>query len=83
MRYGKISSFHTYSAKIAAVFQAVFLLLFFFLPRPIYILFYLTATITIIDLAEEISLVLLLPQWKANVKGLYWIIKKKQASENR
>jgi cardiolipin synthase (CMP-forming) len=75
IRYRKISSFHTYTAKIAAVFQGVFLILFFFLAKTIYTLFYITAIITIIDLAEEIILVLVLPQWEANVKGLYWIRK--------
>jgi len=76
IRYGKISGFHTYLAKISAVFQAIFLLLFFFLPQPVYQLFYLTAIITIAELAEELMLILLLPRWQANVKGLYWVIKK-------
>jgi cardiolipin synthase len=76
IRYGKISSFHTYAAKIAAISQGIFLILFFFLPQPLFILFYLTAVITILDLAEEIILVIILPQWETNVKGLYWVIKK-------
>ena len=77
IRYGTISSFHTYAAKMAAILQGVFLLLLFFLPGPVYMLFYITAIVTIIDLLEEIILVLMLPQWEANVKGLYWVIKKK------
>lgn len=82
IRYRKISSFHTYTAKIAAVLQGCFLVLFFFLPGPVYSLFYLTAIITIIDLAEEIALVLVLPEWKNNVKGLYWALKKQPIPEN-
>src|SRR6185437_287766 len=81
IRYGKISSFHTYLAKIASVLQGAFLLLFFFLPEPVYTLFYLMAIFTILDLAEEIILVLILPQWNANVKGLYWAIKWKSLME--
>lgn len=77
IRYGKISGFHTYAAKVAAILQGVFLILFFFLPEPVYPLFYLTIIITAIDLAEEIVLVLLLPQWAANVKGLFWVLRKK------
>lgn len=77
IRYGTISSFHTYAAKMAAILQGVFFLLLFFLPGPGYMLFYITAIVTIIDLLEEIILVLMLPQWEANVKGLYWVIKKK------
>lgn len=77
-RYGKISGFHVYTAKVAAILQGAFILLFFFLPQPIYILFYFTAALTIIDLAEEIMLVILLPTWRANVKGLYWVLKSKR-----
>lgn len=73
IRYGKQSSFHTLLAKIAAVLQGIFLLLLFFLPEPSHILFYTMAAVTALDLVEEIILVLLLPRWQANVKGLYWI----------
>jgi CDP-diacylglycerol--glycerol-3-phosphate 3-phosphatidyltransferase len=74
-----MSNFHTYAAKMAAVLQGVFLLLLFFLDEPVYPLFYLAVAVTAIDLVEEIILVLLLPQWKANVKGLYWVMRKKQS----
>ncbi|MBZ5856330.1 CDP-alcohol phosphatidyltransferase family protein [Flavihumibacter profundi] len=77
IRYRKITSFHTYAAKFAAIFQGVFLILLFFLPRPLYNLFYLTVLITAFELIEEIIIVLLLPKWETNVKGLYWVIKKK------
>lgn len=77
IRYRKLTSFHTYIAKAAAVLQGVFLVLFFFLPEPLLIIFYLTAVVTIIDLIEEILLVLALPQWEANVKGLYRVLKTK------
>lgn len=76
VRYGRISSFHTYLAKGAAVFQGVFLVLIFFLPQwPLY-LFYIAAGLTILDLAEEIMLVILLPTWQTDVKGLYWVLRK-------
>ncbi|HTI10536.1 MAG TPA: CDP-alcohol phosphatidyltransferase family protein [Puia sp.] len=78
IRYRKMSSFHTYLAKLAAILQAVFLLLLFFLPGPVLPLFYLAAVATILDLVEEIVLVLLLRQWEANVKGLYWVLKKRR-----
>jgi cardiolipin synthase len=78
-RYKKMSSFHTYGAKIAAILQGIFLLLLFFLDEPVYILFYITVAVTAIELVEEIIIVLLLPQWEANVKGLYWVIRKRQS----
>jgi CDP-diacylglycerol--glycerol-3-phosphate 3-phosphatidyltransferase len=82
IRYGKMSSFHTYTAKLAALLQGCFLILFFFLPEPVYSLFYITVFITAIDLIEEIILVLLLPEWKTNVQGLYWVIKKERLTRS-
>jgi phosphatidylglycerophosphate synthase len=78
IRYDKISSFHTYMAKLAALLQGSFLILLFFLPQPVYVSFYVAFFATVIDLAEEIILVLLLPEWETNVKGLYWVLKKKK-----
>lgn len=77
VRYHRISSFHTYLAKIAAIAQALFFMVLFFLPQPSFIVFYVAVILTAIDLIEEIILVLILPKWEANVKGLYWVIKKK------
>jgi CDP-diacylglycerol--glycerol-3-phosphate 3-phosphatidyltransferase len=76
IRYRKITSFHTYLAKTAALVQGIFLLLMFFLTKPPYTVFYTAAMITLLDLTEEIILVLILPRWQADVKGLYWAIKK-------
>jgi phosphatidylglycerophosphate synthase len=74
-KYGKITLFHTYAAKLSAILQGTFLILLFFLPEPLYILFYLAAIVTTYDLIEEIILVFVLPEPKENVKGLYWVMK--------
>lgn len=76
-RYHKFTTFHTYFAKLAAFLQGTFFILFFLLNEPIYILFYMAVVVTAIELIEEIILVLLLPKWQANVKGLYWVLTKK------
>jgi phosphatidylglycerophosphate synthase len=75
VRYRKPSGFHTYTAKIAAVLQGIFLVALFFFPEPFYILFYAALIFTALDLVEEIVLVFLLPQWQADVKGLFWVIR--------
>lgn len=77
LRYRKISSFHTYGAKCAAILQGSFLILLFFLQEPVRTLFYMAAAATALDLIEEIVIVLLLPQWQSDVKGIYWILKNK------
>lgn len=77
-RYRKLTGFHTYLAKTAALLQGIFLLLSFFTHEPSVFLFYAAAIITMLQLMEEIILVHLLPQWQTNVKGLYWVLKNKQ-----
>lgn len=81
-QYGKLSSFHTYLAKIAAILQGVFFILMFFLPQPVSLLFYATALVTIADIIEEIILVIVLPKWQTDVKGVYWILKKRRTMKS-
>jgi CDP-diacylglycerol--glycerol-3-phosphate 3-phosphatidyltransferase len=76
-----MTTFHTCLAKSAAFMQGVFLILVFFTTEPVMLLFYAAAVITMLQLIEEIILVSLLTEWKANVKGLYWLIKKKKEGE--
>jgi CDP-diacylglycerol--glycerol-3-phosphate 3-phosphatidyltransferase len=83
LKYKKPTTFHTYTAKVAAVSQAAFLLTFFFMPYPVYWVFYLMVVLTSIDLLEEVILVVILPDYRTNVKGLYWIFTKRTAKKTR
>jgi phosphatidylglycerophosphate synthase len=74
IRYRKLSSFHSYLAKLATLFQGLFMIVLFLFGYPSYFLFYTAFGITILDLIEEIILVGMLPVWKANVKGIYWVL---------
>jgi hypothetical protein len=68
IRFKKIRSLHTYLAKIAAIEQSLFLLsVFFFEVIYYYPLFYASFGITAI---EETLIVLVLPKWRTNVKGI-------------
>jgi len=78
IKYRRITSFHTYLAKTAMILQGSFLILIFFFEEPPYLLFYAAAVMTGLDLIEEIILVFILPVWKANVKGIYWLLKSKE-----
>lgn len=82
IRFGKITSFHTVSAKAAAVVQAVFLAsMFIFGVIPW--LFIITIAISIIETVEEILLIFIIREWQYNLKGLYWILKKKPSSSTQ
>jgi phosphatidylglycerophosphate synthase len=83
VKYGKITSFHTYLAKLAAIFQGCFLVLLFLLPAPLYWLFYTAAILTIIDILEEIIVLIYLPVWESDVKGLYWALRKRNIKRNK
>lgn len=79
LKYKKPSNFHTYLAKTAALLQGVFLLSVFFFETIFYGLFYVATVITAFELIEEIILILLLPKWKNDVKGVYWVLRRKKA----
>ncbi len=74
IKYGRMTSFHTYLAKVAAILQAAFLLSSFFLEDILHPLFYTACLATALDLIEEIILVRVIPVWKTDVKGLYWVL---------
>lgn len=77
-KYGRFSSFHTRLAKLAALLQGSFLILFFFLPEPPTFLFYVAVVVTALDLLEEMILVVRIPVWKTDVKGLLWMDRNKR-----
>lgn len=76
-KYGKATAFHTYLAKLSAVFQSLFILwaLFF---NPEYVLFYTMIIIGLVETFEEIILIYMYENWAADVKGIYWALRDKR-----
>ena len=81
VKYGKLSGFHTYAAKAASVLFVLFILSLYFFPEQPALLFKLTVLVACLELVEEIILTILLPQWQADVKGLYWVLKRKYPNQ--
>jgi CDP-diacylglycerol--glycerol-3-phosphate 3-phosphatidyltransferase len=77
-RYGKMSNFHTYLAKLAAFLQGVFLLVAIVFDEPNPGLYYAAFFITLFQLLEEVVITAILPEWKSDVKGIYWVLKNKK-----
>ena len=75
IRFRKVSSYHTYLAKITAVLIAAF---FVVTPvaGPFELLFYVAFYSGIGEAAEEIIITLVLRKPAENVKGLYWVLKR-------
>lgn len=80
IKFRKPTSFHTWSAKLAAVAQGIFIILFFFIPDMPSWVFYTAVIITGLDLVEEIILALIIPKWTTDVKGLFWYLKHQKKS---
>lgn len=81
-RYGRLTSFHTRLAKISAVAQAVFFLTLFFFASPPYIIFYAAATLTSLDLLEEIAMILTLDEWESDIPGWFDLRRRGRKSDH-
>jgi CDP-diacylglycerol--glycerol-3-phosphate 3-phosphatidyltransferase len=72
LRYRRLSSFHTYASKAAGYALGFFIAALFasgFVPW----LFYLAVALSLASTAEELLLLWRLPQWRADVRGLWWV----------
>jgi cardiolipin synthase len=72
-RYGRISSFHTLLSRLAAYSQGIFIMSLFLWGYNAW-LFYLMLVLSAAALLEEIVILCMLPQWRSNVRGLYWLL---------
>jgi cardiolipin synthase (CMP-forming) len=77
-RFGKVPGFHLYSFKIGGYIQGIFFITLFTtgLITP---LFYFMVIWGILASIEHITIQLMLPELRSNVKGIYWILKEKNA----
>jgi len=72
-RYGRISSFHTVLVRVSAFLQGIFVMALF-LWGFLDLVFTVMLVFTVAAYVEELALVALLPEWKADVRGLYWVL---------
>ena len=78
LRYGRLSSFHTYLSKIAGYLLGIFVgVLFVFGFHPW--LLYAAAGASVLGNCEELLLLALLPRWRADVRGVYWVLRERRA----
>jgi len=77
-RYRRCSSFHTVLYRVAAYSEGIFVVCLFFRGYTAW-LFYSMVALLILASAEELALLLLLPEWRADVGGLYQVLCEKGA----
>lgn len=78
IKWGKMTTFHTIMAKISMFFQSMFVCAALFFQEASQLLFFSAVVVTTIDIIEEITLVAILKKWEANVKGIYWVLRRKE-----
>lgn len=72
LRYGRLSSFHTYLSKAAGYAMGLFIgVLFLFDFHPW--LLYLAVGLSVCGNLEELWLLKLLPAWEPDVRGAWWV----------
>ena len=77
LRYGRLSSFHTYVSKAAGYLLGIFIgVLFVFGFQPW--LLYLAVGVSVIGNFEELVLLARLPEWRADVRGLWWVLRERR-----
>lgn len=74
LRYRRLSSFHTVLSKIAGVLLSVYIGVLFLFGHWDWLL-WLAATASLLASAEELCLLALLPRWRADVKGIWWLVR--------
>jgi len=77
LRYGRLSSFHTYVSKVAGYLLGIFVgVLFVFGFHPW--LLYAAVAASVIGNIEELVLLALLPDWRSDVRGLLWVLRERR-----
>jgi len=72
LRYRRLSSFHTWLSKLAGVLLSVYVVTLFLWGhwQPLLVL---AAVVSICASLEEMVLLALLPEWRSDVPGLWWL----------
>ena len=79
IKFGKIQSFHLYSIKAAGYLQGIFFILLFFVAYfPIY--FYIMVNISLLAFIENLTIQLIIPEMRSDIKGLFWVLKERGQS---
>lgn len=80
LRYRRLSSFHTLLSKVSGYALGIFIgVLFVWGFQPW--LFYLAITLSVTSNIEEFILLALLPKWRSDVRGVWWVLREGQAGE--
>lgn len=78
-RYGALSSFHTYASRVSAYALGIFVGVLFIWGLYPWLL-YGAAVLSILASLEELLLLKMLPDWRANVRGAWWVSRERKTA---
>ncbi|GHU64913.1 hypothetical protein FACS1894123_10350 [Bacteroidia bacterium] len=80
IKFGRLPSLHLYSWKIGGYIQGIFFIVLFLLGfYPVF--YYIMIIWGILAFSEHIIIQLIIKKMRANVKGLYWVLRNKNATK--
>jgi cardiolipin synthase len=77
VRYGRLSSFHTYLSKVAGYLLGIFIGVLFVFGFQEWLL-YAAVVASVLGNCEEMALLALLPEWRADVGGIWWVLRERR-----
>jgi cardiolipin synthase len=80
LRYGRLSSFHTYLSKIAGYALGIFVGVLFVFGFHAWLL-HAAVTVSVLGNLEELALLALLPEWRSDVRGLAWVLRERRIGD--
>ena len=81
LRYGRLSSFHTYLSKVAGYAMGIYIGVLFVFGQHDWLL-YLACGASLLGNAEEFALLALLPRWRANVGTVLHVVRERRSAES-
>lgn len=77
VRYGRLSSFHTYVSKVAGYLLGIFVGVLFVFGFHSWLL-YAAVGVSVLGNLEELALLKMLPEWRPDVRGIIWILRERR-----
>jgi phosphatidylglycerophosphate synthase len=77
VRYRRLSSFHTYLSKVAGYLLGIFIGVLFVFGFHEWLL-YAAVVASVLGNCEEMVLLALLPEWRADVGGIWWVLRERR-----
>jgi len=77
LRYGKLTSFHTYTIRVSVYGFGIFIVSLFLWGLQPWLL-YVASALNMLGNVESLIIMALLPEWTSDLRGLYWVLQQRK-----